>query len=84
MATPLRDNVLSTSLKAAHKYESLPLQSRADIVVCCLYLQGYDKYFKANPKLNPTLQQKDRWRFFSEGLLSVLMNKKPISNYQQH
>lgn len=64
-------------------YGAFPLQARADILVCCLFLQGYDHYFKAKSNLNPTLQQKDRKRFFMEGLIKVLLSKEPISNTQQ-
>ncbi len=59
-----------------------PLQSRADIIVCCLYLQGYDNYFNSKPGVEPTIQQKKRMLWFKEMLLKVLQTKKPISNLQ--
>lgn len=65
------------------KYDAFPLQARADILVCCLFLQGYDRYFKAKPNLTPTLQQKDRKRLFMEGLIKVLSSKEPIGVFQQ-
>ena len=58
---------------------NLSLQARADTVVCCLYLHGYETYFSSNPKLAPTLQQKDRKTTFKEGLLQVINTKEPIS-----
>lgn len=59
---------------------SFSLHARADVVVCCLYLHGYETYFSLNPKVTPTLQQKDRKMKFKEGLLKVLNTKELISN----
>ncbi len=41
---PVKDDILSVCLDAIYRYNSFPLQARADIMVCCLYLQGYDRY----------------------------------------
>ena len=64
--------------EALREYNLFPLWARADILVCCLFLQGYDNYFNTKPNLKPTLQQKDRKRFFMEGLIKVLLWKEPI------
>ena len=56
------------------------LQARADVIVSCLYLRGYDDYFAADSKRIPTLQQKDRMHKMKEGLFKILEAKKPLND----
>ena len=59
--------------------DSFSFQARADIIVSCLYLRGYDNYFAADPKRNPVAQQKARMYEMRDGLLRVLKTKEPFS-----
>lgn len=56
------------------------LQARADVIVSCLYLRGYDNYFAADSKRTPTLQQKGRMYNMKEGLFKILETKKPLND----
>ncbi len=59
--------------------EAVSLQARADVIVSCLYLRGYDNYFSADPKRAPVAQQKARMYEMRDGLLKVLKTKEPFS-----
>ena len=62
--------------------DSFSFQARADIIVSCLYLRGYDNYFAADPKRKPVAQQKARMYEMRDGLLRVLKTKEPFSSLQ--
>ena len=72
--------------------DSFSFQARADIIVSCLYLRGYDNYFAADPKRKPVAdpkrkpvaQQKARMYEMRDGLLRVLKTKEPFSSLQSH
>ena len=69
-------------LHYGNSVDSYSFHARADIIVSCLYLRGYDNYFAADPKRKPVAQQKARMYEMRDGLLRVLKTKEPFSSLQ--
>ena len=81
LASVFDDNKYAAELffQYGNNVEAFSLQSRADVVVSCLYLRGYGNYFAADPKRTPVAQQKARMYEMRDGLLKVLKTKEPFS-----